>query len=64
MALLDFRDTKKSGSRGKVSPSAGLATLPIQWQERVGLEVGKAGEAKYLTSLAAQGQGRVTRLPF
>lgn len=45
MALLDFRDTKKSGSRGKASPSAGLATLPIQGQERVGLEVGKAAEA-------------------
>ena len=44
-------------------PSAALATLPIQWQERVGLDVGKAGETKYLTSLVAQGEGKVTVLP-
>ena len=44
-------------------PSAVLATLPVQWQERVGLDVGKAGETKYLTSLVAQGDGRVTVLP-
>lgn len=64
MALFGFRDTMKSGSGGEVIPSAALASLPVLWLERAGLDVSKAGEAEYLTSVVAQGEGRLTRLPF
>lgn len=62
MAFLDLRDTKELVSRSGGIPMATLVSLLVQWQERAGQGVNKAGWAICLTAVAAQGEGRETGL--